>query len=505
MRRAWQKKAQGGKAISVQPASTLATLTASPPRRRALHRLWRERPVRTQLLLAVVLIDIIAVGVAGSIAIVRARVQTGVEMTASVRLAELLVGDAVNLVRQELPAEKFLGGLPAQLQSLRHVRIAVRDASGQSVAEASAAETSGGRASDLRSPAPRWFAALVAPPVESYVVPVRVNGRDIGQVEISGEPADEIAEFWDNLVALGTMGVLLNVAMIGFLYVVFGRVLDPLTGLANGLSKLEQQSYNVRLAKPQARELAAITDHFNALALTLATARAENLRLNRRLITAQDDERRRTALELHDEVGPCLFGLKANASSIAGAIGDLPDKARHTARQRLGDMLGIIDHLQTINRTMLDRLRPMALGHVPLEELLGQLVGERSRAHADILFSFTARGLQRSYGDSTDLTIYRCVQESLTNAARHAQARRVTVALVDTATQLELTIRDDGRGIAPDASPGFGLRGMQERVEGLGGRYHLQSGPDGGTSIGIGLPLIEGVERGNDRSSGHKT
>ena len=59
------------------------------------------------------------------------------------------------------------------------------------------------------------------------------------------------------------------------------------------------------MPRPQAREFAAITDHFNALARALETARTENLRLNRQLITAQDDERRRTALELHDEVGPC--------------------------------------------------------------------------------------------------------------------------------------------------------------------------------------------------------
>jgi two-component system, NarL family, sensor histidine kinase UhpB len=430
--------------------------------------------------------------------------QTAVEMTASMRLAELLVGDAVNLARQERPAEQFLAALPAQLQAIRHVRIAVKDAAGIPIAETSPVERTDGRRMDLRPPAPGWFAALVAPPIESHLVPVTVDGRGIGQVEIDGEPADEIAEFWDNLVALGTIGVLLNVAMIGILYVVFGRVLDPLTGLASGLSELERQSYNVRLPKPQAGELAAITDQFNALALTLATARAENLQLNRRLITAQDDERRRTALELHDEVGPCLFGLKANASSIAASIGEPTEQARQGVTERLRDMLGIIEHLQTINRTMLDRLRPMALGHVPLEEMLDLLVRERSRQHRETAFSFTARGVRRGYGDSIDLTIYRCVQESLTNAVRHAKARHVTVALADTATQLELTVRDDGCGVAVGTPMGFGLRGMRQRVEGLGGRYDLQSAPDCGTCISISLPLIEGAERGNDRSGGDK-
>jgi two-component system, NarL family, sensor histidine kinase UhpB len=451
--------------------------------------------VRAQLLLVFVLIDVVAVIVAGSVAIARARMQTRIEMTASIRLAEFLVSDAVSLARQALPAEQFLNALPAQLQSIRHVRVQVKDTAGIPIAASLAADKAGTRRDVERSPAPAWFAALVAPSVQSRDLPVTVDGRTIGRVEIAGEPADEIAEVWDNLVAIGAIGILLNAAMIALLYVVFGRVLDPLKVLASGLSELEHRSYNVRLASPQARELSVITDHFNALAAALATARAENLSLNRRLITAQDDERRRTALELHDEVGPCLFGLKANASSIASATADLPDKAGRTVSERVQDIRGIIDHLQSINRSMLDRLRPMALGHVPLGELLGQMVHERARQHQQISFSFIAGSLKASYGDSIDLTIYRCVQESLTNAVRHAEPKHITVELAESDARLELAVRDDGRGIAANQPAGFGLRGMQERVEGLGGRYHIDSAAGRGTSVDISLPLVEMAER----------
>ena len=92
-----------------------------------------------------------------------------------------------------------------------------------------------------------------------------------------------------------------------------------------GLADLERARLSGAAASGHsAQEFAAITDHFNALAEALEAARAENLRLNHRLITAQDDERRRTALDLHDEVGPSLFGLKANAASIASVAGELP-------------------------------------------------------------------------------------------------------------------------------------------------------------------------------------
>ena len=193
--------------------------------------------------------------------------------------------------------------------------------------------------------------------------------------------------------------MLLNLAVIGILYVLFGRVLDPLTGLARGLSDLERQNYKVRLPRPRARELAAITDRFNALALALDASRAENLRLNRRLITAQDDERRRTALDLHDEVGPSLFGLKANASSIATVAAALPEQAGRTLGERAHEMLAIIEHLQAINRSLLNRLRPMALGHVPLHDILSELVRERARQHP--------RNLVRLFAEKLDAQLWR--------------------------------------------------------------------------------------------------
>lgn len=460
-------------------------------RRGRLRALWDSRSIRAQLLLVFVLIDLIAALVGSSVAILRARAQTRVEMTASMRLAEFLVGDAVKLLHGQLPAEQFLAALPAQLRSMRHVRVAVKDAEGEPIAATTFPADSTG--ADERGPAPSWFTALVAPSIETHEIPVIVDGRTVGKVDIIGEPADEIAEVWENLVAIGSMAVLLNLAMIGVLYVLFGRVLDPLTVLATGLSDLQRQTYDVRLPRPRARELAAIADHFNALALALETVRAENLRLNRRLITAQDDERRHTALELHDEVGPCLFGLKANASSIASAASNFPDEAKLSVSERLRDILAIVEHLQTINRTMLDRLRPMALGHIPLDAILGQLVRERARQCPQISFSFMAEDLSRGYGDSIDLTIYRCIQESLTNVIRHAAAKHVVVELghVPAETLIKLTVRDDGSGMRPDAPPGFGIRGMRERVEGLGGHCTIESDVGGGTCVRISIPLAE--------------
>jgi two-component system, NarL family, sensor histidine kinase UhpB len=468
---------------------------ARPARRGLLDALWYRRTVRAQLLITFAAIELVAALIAGGVTILKARTSTRVEIAASMKLAELLVNETIPLMDQNAPAEQSLASLPLQLRFLRHVRISVRDAQGRAVHARPTAEAPD-TSKDDRSPAPAWFAVLIAPPSEAREVPVIVGTQRIGTVQVAGEPGDEIAEVWENTVALAWVALIVNLAVLALLYVLFGRVLGPLTGLGHGLRDLERRNYRVRLARPGARELAGITDRFNALAEALDTARAENSRLNHRLITAQDDERRRTALDLHDEVGPCLFGLKANATSIATIADALPETAAANVRERAGDMLGIVDHLQAINRSLLNRLRPMALGHIPLGDLLAEHVRERARQYPHLAFSFVPGRLAPSYGDSVDLTVYRCVQEGLTNAIRHAEARSVEVSLGEvagqepgSATRLTLVVRDDGRGIAAGTAMGLGLSGMQERVEALGGDYGVETAPGHGTRVNIAIPL----------------
>jgi two-component system sensor histidine kinase UhpB len=123
------------------------------------------------------------------------------------------------------------------------------------------------------------------------------------------------------------------------------------------------------------------------------------------------------------------------------------------------------------------------------------MIRERARQSPQIAFPFAAGRLKPSYGDAVDLTIYRCVQEGLTNAIRHAKADTIRVTLDEapggerSATRLELAIADDGRGIDPQAPAGFGLRGMQERVRALGGECALEAAAGGGTRVRIVIPL----------------
>ncbi|MEH3120118.1 MAG: histidine kinase [Methylorubrum populi] len=485
-------------------ASAMARSVSDPAPRAARPEaavpFWAGWPTRTRLILAVLAIDIAAVLASCGVIVLTARSAVQVEMAASLSTVEPLVADTIRSLRSPSP-ESVLHTLDLRFQSLRHVRVTILDAEGRRVGFGPSER---GR---VRM-APRWFVRLIAPEPRRHDLPIAVKAERIGTAAITTEPRDEIEEVWGYARSLALAGLVLNLAVLAALYLALGRILRPLGCLADGLTRLERHDDTAHLDPPASRELAVIAERFNRVAGALAEARGANGRLNRQLLTAQDDERARIALELHDEFGPCLFALEANAASVArlaAASGEI-DRTRLAARA--GDIGSIVGQVQTLNRGLLNRLRPHGLGEVPLTDCLDLLLRDFQRRHPDTAFEGVFEGLARGYGDIVDLTVFRCIQESSTNAVRHGGARRVRARAAEEtdaagATRLRLSVEDDGRGVGPGHRVGLGLSGMRERVEALGGRFALgqaalDDGPSG-TVVRITLPIDP--ERDGDEAS----
>src|SRR5882672_10938145 len=150
-----------------------------PWRLRVLNLLWFGRSVRTQILLVFIALNLVAASIAGGVIIFKAGASTRIEIAASMRLAELMANEAVQLVQHGIPAEQFLRTLPGQLRFLRHVRIGVRDAAGQPVSDQATERTEPMR-EDSHAAAPAWFAMLIGPAVERHEMAVVVGGGTIG-------------------------------------------------------------------------------------------------------------------------------------------------------------------------------------------------------------------------------------------------------------------------------------------------------------------------------------
>lgn len=481
-----------------------------------LNAIWYDRTIRIQLMIVIGVINIIALAVIGIIFVANAREATKVEMEASVELAKNFVRVAIQSLSPDVrPADlsKKVNQLSSRLRigKLRHVRIYMADASGDLVQLSPAPNTS--RAPDLPPPAPHWFEALIAPEVAPQTVNVVLSNRiagsvvmiempaidgpriwDLGTVVIAGEPSDEIAEVWADLSSLGPVVGVIDLLVLATLYVVLGRLLDPMANVAGGLSRLEDGDYGTRLTPPRVKELSDMTSSFNRLAETLGRTRAENGRLYGQVLTIQEDERREIANELHDEASPCLFGIMANAMSAQRLAKEQRGAPAAEIDEHMTEILTITNRLKQMNRVMLKKLRPVAVGHVALSKLARDLISEMQRRYVDVDITCSLRTRGERYGEAIDLTIYRCIQEGVTNAIRHGGASAIRVDLFDKrlkrgARVLQLLIQDDGRGLSPNTPLGFGLTAMRERVRALSGSWDIQSVSSKGTLLEIVIPI----------------
>jgi signal transduction histidine kinase len=204
----------------------------------------------------------------------------------------------------------------------------------------------------------------------------------------------------------------------------------------------------------------------------------------RRVVEAQELERRRLARELHDETGQALtsilLGLKALEERTA-------DEASRAATEELREL--VVSTLQDVRRLAVE-LRPTALDDFGLVAALERLSGSFAE-QTGISVDFQTALADERLPEEVETALYRIVQESLTNVVKHARARRVSILLARREGAVKAVVEDDGRGFDPAelAGDGFGLVGMRERLALLGGRLEVESGPEAGTTIAAEVPI----------------
>lgn len=206
--------------------------------------------------------------------------------------------------------------------------------------------------------------------------------------------------------------------------------------------------------------------------------------LLQRLYTAKEDERLALARELHDEMGQTSTAIRTEVA-VLQRIGRLHPEANESVK-RIAESA---QHLSQMTRQMLHRLRPPALDSMGLEQALMSLC-DNWQQNAQTLCEFKVPTLPEGLNDYACVTVYRIVQEALTNVTRHANAKHVRVELTLDSQGLNLNIEDDGQGMADTQAvhQGFGLLGMQERVASVAGRMSISSKLGQGVRLAIQIP-----------------
>lgn len=214
-------------------------------------------------------------------------------------------------------------------------------------------------------------------------------------------------------------------------------------------------------------------------------AEAEQQALRRRLVGAQEDERRRISRELHDEPVQRLVLLSQRLLAAQRAAGQLTPGPADQLVERIGaarhEALDVLGELRALAR----QLRPPVLDDLGLVAAVRALVAEPATP-ADR--RCTVVGVPGRLPGPVEVAVFRIVQEALRNAERHASAHRIDVQLEFSASACRATVRDDGRGLSADHRPGLGIRGMQERAAGVGAELVISSHPEGGTAVTVSAP-----------------
>jgi two-component system sensor histidine kinase UhpB len=267
------------------------------------------------------------------------------------------------------------------------------------------------------------------------------------------------------------------VVMLGLNLLLLRPAFGPLHALAETMRQLDPLEPGRRARVVGEPDVAALAVAFNEMLERLERERRESAR---RGLTMQEEERRRVARELHDEVGQTLTGIMLQIETLSARVPPELDAAvdelRETARAGAEDV-----------RRIAKRLRPEALDELGLRSALAALTSsfaEQTGVKLD-------RRLERTDGltGEQELVVYRVAQEALTNIARHAKAEHAAIELTQAAGTVGLTVRDDGSGLPPGAlTSSNGIRGMRERALLIGG--HLDIGPatGGGTRITLTVP-----------------
>jgi len=444
--------------------------------------MWQKLSLRARinLLLALVLMLGLAINVTRLVLEAGPRVQA--EDQSVVRLAREFVETIVAGLNEAPDPEARLDQIVRDLNRLRHVSITRQ---GEAVERSGTADDGN---ADARPP-PAWFVALVHPEKTTVNVPISIRGKP-GSLQITSHPNDEMAEIWDGIITQLQIGAAIALVLFLITTRVVSRALAPIRTLSEAMTKIEAGGYDTRVKPDGPPELTAICDKLNHLAAALGNAVDDKRRLAERIVSLQDVERKEIARELHDEFGPYLFALRAHASALT-RLADGGAPGAEATRKHGSAILEQVNALQQTNRRVLEKLRPVGLTELGLREALGALLRLWGESHPDVTIETAISTSLGETGETADLTIYRTIQEALTNVFRHAGATcvNVTVEPAELPSGMAVAgrggalvrVRDNGSGLRADHKLGLGLTGMRERILALGGSLTIASGDNGVT------------------------
>jgi two-component system sensor histidine kinase UhpB len=432
--------------------------------------------LRLRVLIAIVLVLVLGSGLGLALAGWQARGWLRDELWTAQLSAHLQVARDLADLPPADQTERKLAGLVATFNGNRHLVAVLLGPDGRVLA---ASENAPG------APPPTWFADLLRQPL----APARLLAPASGGLSIELRPVydEDMSAVWNGFLLLTLVLALAIAVSLALVFVVVGQALQPLRAVGKVLPRIGAGDYAARTPAVGPPELAALGRGVNEMAARLAGMRERTRALEEQILTLQDEERADIARDLHDEIGPHLFAANVDAAMAAQLISSGRPEA---ALEQVRSITGAIAHIQRLVRDILGRLRPTRLAELGLASAVLDLAAFWKTRSPGLAVDTELPANDAAFPELVQETLYRIVQESLSNAVRHGEPSTIRIAIAAAGGEARVEVTNDGAGAGPGEGPrGYGLAGMAERVAAAGGVLEAGPAPGGGWRVAARLPL----------------
>lgn len=421
--------------------------------------------------------------------------------------------------------ERISKGLMKSDRSIRLIR--VRDAKQREVFQIVASTPADRSIPSTRSPVLKQtmnvadFGATGEPHVSGLVsVPQsELMATEIGQVEVSMSAVDVLTLQKKRLYYQLFIALLALIASIGVALALSNTLKRPLASITAALNAIRAGKYDVAVPVTSGGEIGDLQASVNEMSISLheskqdlerkvqertielESSRNEAVKANfekRKLIqkvnTAVEDERKNISIEIHDQLNATLIAAKLNSERILYLAGLAPSStASEEIAMRAQTIMNLTLELYENARIIVRRLRPEVLDMLGLRGAIDEMILTYNASHPSCHFQFKENGDCSQLDSGLSITLFRLIQEGLSNVVKHARASEafVTLKVDEQNSRVRLTILDNGLGcIVSEDSEGIGLIGMKERIYPYNGEFQFDSRPGEGTKITVVLPLL---------------
>jgi two-component system sensor histidine kinase UhpB len=417
--------------------------------------------------------------------LVNAKKDIRAEVASTAKLAEKLL-DVQILYIATNSGSNFWGESPfhlRELANLRHLHIEFFDKDGRRL------DTNQLSNQLPEEPPPQWFVSLLQTRDANKMQirrPIVIGGKPMGELVITPDASYEISEVWNDTSSLLILWTGFFVLVNIMVYWAVAVALGPIKRISQALSDIGNGNLDSRLSSLNSSEFLNIQTQFNLMADSLQKARKDNIRLTKKIINTQEEERKVIARDLHDDLSQSVTTIQVLASSVNAS------KKISSAHLAAKSILETTQSIRKVIRNIMQNLRPGCLDELGLRIALKDFLQGWEKQNPSIQLQAKLQYSDINPSETVSIAIFRTLQEALTNITRYANASEVRVTLQLSDDYVSLEIEDNGLGFDPNGVIyGFGLLGIRERIEGLSGKFNLETQLGMGTKIQVVLPVEE--------------